>query len=454
MSDSPSRSADPALALLLALLVGQFVVVLTHYQQHIGNDEDYWSAKGRYIAEHHRFAPLDPHALAVEGGREWGNSDWRPQGYALFVAIVSGGDFHDIPGDLRLALTVTQFLLLATILVALYQLAARAGAHRWLAALILGLSPWTFEFVNRIFADPLNAFVATLGLILLWRSNIFLGTLVFSTTLLLRPEMFVLPPLMAVIAILLRGRPRWRDFGLAAAAFALVAGAQLGYRASVNPSGGVYGGLHISNSGAFHWANTWPGTEKEGYDFVYVLTEGRTPPPLPARAFAHQGERNRVSAIVSRVVASHTYLQSDDAAFEQLARERRQRAPVTVALLRLWHAAHLWVNLENPDPLLGALARLSRAERRPILGGLLALKLAIFALAAVAAARALARLRGGIADTYDRLTLLMASFIAGRTLLIGLMLNWKVHRYALAAWPAMLWCAVAALRPSRTEVQA
>lgn len=30
-----------------------------------------------------------------------------------------------------------------------------------------------------------------------------------------------------------------------------------------------------------------------------------------------------------------------------------------------------------------------------------------------------------------------------------LFLNWKVHRYVLAAWPAMLWCACAALRRHR-----
>lgn len=456
------RRFDPALALLVVLLGVQLAVTLAHYHHPLITDEIYWVRNARHLVEHGSLPPIDPAALAAENGQAWAASDWRPQGYTLFLALCSLGDFDRPDVTLRLRATSVQFLLLAAIVIALYRLAVRAGASRWMAAFILGLSPWTFEFVNELGADSLNAFVTTLALLLLWRWIadrrrgavwLFWAALAASVPLLVRPEMLALVPVVIGLAMLLR-RPFTRaELFAAAAAFALVLGVQVAYRIWFTGKPGIYGGMQqIVNGGAFHWAETWPGTEKEGYDFVYLLTEGR-PIDLPGRAFADERERQRVQSIVDRVRARGRYTREDDAAFEALARERTRRFPLLVASLRLWHMAHLWLNDENPNPLLDALRPVPRKARRPIYGALLVLRLAIYAAAAFAAVRAAVRLRRGEADAFDRLTLLMAGFILARSLLVGLVLNWKVHRYVLVAWPAMLWCACAALRTSSPRVE-
>lgn len=439
------RRPDPALALLVALLAAQCAVVLTHYRGPVMNDEAYWLAKARYLTEHHRFPPIDANALAAQDGRGWGNSDWRPQLYTIVVAAVSGGDLQDAEGSLRLRMTILQFALLAAVLIALYLTARPAlpPRARLLAAALLGIAPWTFEYVNDISSDPPNAFMATLGILLLWRAEgarrWFVAMLVLSLTILLRPEMIVIPPLLALVAMLLRRRIVLREALAAVAAFIIVIAAQVAYRTSFTGRLGLFGGLHITNKGAFDWTKTWLGTEKEAYDFVYAISEGRPEHSLPARAFANDDERRRVDAIIDRVAARHQYRAEDDVAFEQLARERRERAPVRTLLLRLWNVVHVWVNVENPQPLLQTLASVPRAVRRPILGGLFVLRIAVLVMAAAG------MLHARTSSALGRLTLLMATFTVARTLLIGVALNWKVHRYVLAAWPAMLWCGVALL---------
>lgn len=448
-------------ALLILLLLAQFALTLTHYARPIGADERYWIGKARYLTEHGRFPPIAPEALAAQKGA-WGLSDWRPPGFPLFLAALSLGDFDDPGTVLRLRVTIAQFVLLAGIVIALFRIALAAGLHgrrRLAAAVILGAAPWTFGFADDMSgADAFNAFMISAALLLLWRWIaeprhgavwLFWASVAASLPLLIRPEMIVLAPVVVGLAMLLRWPPRLAEMAAAVAAFLLVAGAQVAYRASVTGEPGFYGGLHIRNRGAFHWASTWPGTEKEGYDFVYALTEARYERPLPDRAFANEEERRTVQQIIDRVLARGHYAEEDDAAFDRLARERNARAPWLAPALRVWHTAALWLNTENPPAILQALAPVPRSVRRPIYGALLLFRLACYALAIAATIRALIRLRRGEADAFDRLTLLMAGFILARSLLIGMVLNWKVYRYASAAWPAMLWCAASALAAAR-----
>ena len=99
-------------------------------------------------------------------------------------------------------------------------------------------------------------------------------------------------------------------------------------------------------------ATVYPGTcLLEGTN----ISEGRGTPPLPSRAFADQRERERVEAIVTRVTQRGRYTAADDAEFEKLAHERVERMPIRTSLLRLWHATHNWINIENPSPLLDLL---------------------------------------------------------------------------------------------------
>jgi hypothetical protein len=457
-----SRPDPRALVLLVSLLAAHLVLTVAHHHHPLVTDEFYWVRNARHLVEHCRFPALDPTALAAEKGQAWAASDWRPQGFTVFLAVCSLGDFDAPDTTLRLRVTVVQFLLLASILLWLYRLAVRGGFSPWVSAVILGASPWTFEFVNDLGADSLNAFVASLALLLLWRwvaaahrttDRLFWAAFTASLPLLLRPEMIVLAPVMVGLAILLRWPPRGRDLAAAAIAFTIVAGVQVAYRLSVAGEIGIYGGRQqIVNRGAFHWAETWPGTEKEGYDFVYLLTEGRVL-SLPDRAFADADEKKRVQQILDRVRATGRYTSEDDAAFERLASERKRRFPILVASLRLWHVAHLWLNNENPNPILVALTPVPRVVRRPIYGALLLLRVVIYSLAIIATARALARFNRGEADAFDRLTLLMAGLIVARSVLVGGIFNWKVHRYVLTAWPAMLWCACAAFRMNGKAVR-
>ncbi|HEY2828821.1 MAG TPA: hypothetical protein VGJ88_01795 [Thermoanaerobaculia bacterium] len=448
------RFADPGLALLLALLAAQCAIELAYYRHPLVTDEFYWVGKAQYIATHHRLQPAARESIAAERGERWGTSDWRPQGFPLFVALVSGGDFTDPAGALRLRLTLIMCIGMSVVLLTLYSIVAPflPIGRRLAAAAILGAAPWPFEGINEIGTDALNTVITTAALLLLWHwcvdrghgaLTLFVASLIAAVPLLLRPEMIVMAPLLIAAALVVR-RPSATELLAVVLAFGVIAGAQFAYRLWFTGRPGFYGGLHIENQGAFDWTNTWPGTEKEGYDFVYAVTEGRKA-PLPSRAFADEGERARVSAIVTRVTRSGRYTADDDTAFEQLARERKARAPVATFLLRVWHTVHLWVNIENPSPLLDLLANVSRTTRRPILGALVLLRLLILTLAFLSMVRVFGSLRDRAIGNLSALTFLALSFIVSRSLLIGAVLNWKVHRYVLAAWPAMLWCAIAAL---------
>lgn len=443
---TPRRPVDPALALLLLVLAGHFAVIVACYRHPLITDEVYYVAKAQYIAEHHRFAPIDPHALAAERGLEWGNSDWRPPGYPLLVAALSLGDFRDPAGALRLRLTIAQFLMVAASLVALYRLAVACGVGgraRFAAALLLAIPPWTFAVVNEIGPDPENLALVTFGLIALGRKRIALAALLLSLTLFFRPEMIVLPPVVIGFALLMWRRPTfWRDAVIAASIYLALVGAQVAYRTAMTGQPGVFGGLHIYNRGAFDWANTWVGTEKETYDFVYNLGEA-LPARVPERAFDSAAERAAVERIVERVRARGAYTAEDDAEFERLAREKTRQHPLRVLALRGWHTVHLWLNVEQNNPLLAAMANVPRAVRLPLWGALLLLRLAAIALAGIAGVRALR----APATAANQFVLLFLFFAVVRSLFIGAVLNWNVHRYVLSAWPPVLWCATAALRP-------
>ena len=58
------------------------------------------------------------------------------------------------------------------------------------------------------------------------------------------------------------------------------------------------------------------------------------------------------------------------------------------------------------------------------------------------------------ADEYDDLTLLMFAWVVARSILVGVILGWRVHRYILSAWVPLLFCASRMLvRRSPSSVQ-
>lgn len=429
--------------ILLALLLAHSAIVLRHHARPLITDELYYAAKARYVATHGAFPKAGAQELELVANRAWGTSDWRPPGYPLFLVLVAGSGIHD-DAALRLRVTIVQIALLIALILAVYRLVPRES--KWPAALLLGLAPWPFEFANDIGPDALNAVLAGFALLLLWRRTpMFLAMLVAASTLLFRPEMIAMVPAFAIAAIALRPKRTWRDMLAAVLAFSIVAGIQIGYRTWFTGKPDLFGGLRVANAGAFNWTRTWIGTEKEAYDFVYAVTEGRLE-ELPGRAFSNERERALVEGTM-REAHARGYSAELDARFQALADQRRREHPLLWLTVRALNVVQVWVNLETNSTLLDALTPVPRIIRRPLLGGLLVLRLLILVCAFIGAVRAWKRWRRGEADDLDRLTLLMFAYAVCRTLLVGIVLDWRVHRYVVSAWIPVIWCAIRGLSP-------
>jgi hypothetical protein len=424
------------LVVLVALLAAQSALVLTHIpSSRLTGDEPYYVAKARHLVEHGRFPKARPADLAAEAGAP-GNSDWRPQGYPAFVALVSGGEFETVA--LRRRVTVAQLALVLVSIAVAWTLTGRT----LVAAIVLGVSPWPFAFVTQILSDSLNACIAFIALALLYRwaistashnALLFAGALLSAATLLLRPEMAAIAPVPVAVALFLR----WRRHSLKAAhvvaacvAMLLVVAVQFSYRTwfsgRVEPT--LFGGLHIYNPGAFAWVNSWIGTEHDAYDFVYGLAQGDPEHPLPDRAFADDAERHAVETLRARTRA-HGFSPEVDQGFAQLAAKRKNERPFgAIVLPRLWHTVHVWVNTETNEQLLAWLGNWPRPARRALIGALLLLKAGLLLLFVWRIIRRRA----------SPLVMMMGSFVIARTLLVGLVLNWMVNRYLLVAWLPLL----------------
>lgn len=439
--------------LLIALLALQGVLAVLRHgpDSRFGGDEPYYVEKARTIARLGALPRASARDLAIERGEIKGVGDWRPPGYPLLVAICSLGNFE--PLALHRRVTVMQLLALAAALWWLFETLMRfvpAGSSAGFGlAVLLGALPWPFEFVGLVGPDSLNASCCLIAVLLLWREQFFAGSLVAALCMFLRPDMLALTPLLIAAAWLVSSRRR-SDAFRCAAAFLLVLGLQFGYRAyftrTLTPD--PFGGFNLADRGAYDWAHSWLGTEREGYDFVYGLTNGRLTANLPDRAFANDGERRTVMELVERV-RREGYSQEIDAAFARLTAERLRADPLRANIApRLWHTAHLWLNDETNEQLLVALAHMPRWPRRILIGALLVTKFALLLGFAVAVWKFSGR------DPLGRLIVLMAVVVIARTLVIGVALNWMVHRYVLVAWPHILGCVAAAYlaRNSRRSI--
>jgi hypothetical protein len=421
---------------LIALLVVHFVIILRHHARPLITDELYYFDRAHYFAQDRGLKPIDERVTT-------GPSDWRPPGYPILLGTFGYGTFDD-PAAFRLRVTIVQFLAVAALLIATFVFFTRSTndtrAH-WIAAILFGLAPWPFEFTNDIGPDELAAALIGCSLLLLWRargsSSWLHAVMGFSLSLTLRPEMIVMPPFIAAAAFTINRRWSVRNVVAAALGFGVIVGAQVLYRTTHSGRVSIFGEFRIANAGAFHWTRTWFGTEKEAYDFVYAITEGRSH-ELPARAFDSDQERGLVE-VLTRYAQANGYSPGIDATFENLANQRTRRHPLRTMLVRAANVFHVWINLETPSPILEELTPVPRPIRRVLLGGLLLLRIVIIVAGFIGAWRA-----RHSADPYDKLTLLMFAYIVLRTLLVGIVLDWRVHRYMLSAWIPLLWCAARA----------
>ncbi|HVT45427.1 MAG TPA: hypothetical protein VMT00_13680 [Thermoanaerobaculia bacterium] len=447
------------LAALLALQFAVFVGVSDWTSHFPGGDEPYYVLKAIHLAEHRAFPRASGEVRLVEEGKAWGATDFRPPGYALFVALCNG--FRTDVEGLRFRCGVAQFLLMAVTLFALHRVLTRfvpdVRAH-YAAAILFGVQPWTFEYAGSIVPDSLTASLAGLGLAALAGvvdgrhavRRMAPGALLLGSTFLLRPEMFILVPLVLAAAVMLRSRTHAdRATGRVAVAATVVFLAmtllQVTYRIYFSGSPGLFGRRVLPNPGAFAWVHTWINTEKSGYDAIVFRLRAEEPLSLseiPARAFAHEGEREAIGRALE-IAESVGYGAEADRIFGEVASQRVREKPLRRFVLpRLWRTAHLWLNLETSSTLRNLLEPVPRGIRRVVYGGFFVLKLVVLALTVLLVA-ILWRRRHRPAP-FDGWLVILLVFIVGRTLLIGIGFGSMEHRYVLAAWPPMLVCAAAA----------
>ena len=428
---------------LIVLLAVQAAITVPSATRLFWGDEPYYVQKAQAIVEQGRLPKATAHDLAVENG-EWGNSDWRPPGYALIVAAISGGDFTE--RSLRPRVTALQFAMIAAaVLLAFTLLRDQSFRVRLIAAIVIGIVPWPYAFVTTVGPDSLNASLAFLALFLLRRRETLVsGALLLSLTFLLRPEMIAVVPVPIGVALLVH-RAKARQWALGIAAFLLLVAVQYGYRTyfigRFSPS--LFGGLNIYNAGLFRWVNSWIGTEDEAYDFVYGMgSHDNSRAELPARAFANEREQ-RIVAELRAETRAHGFSPEIDRRFGALADQRIRERPIVAGVVpRLWHAVHLWLNTETSDQLLRVWIPVPRPLRRVLLGLLLLLKAALVAAFPVALFATRRRWRT------EPVIAILAAHVIARTVLIGIVLNWMVYRYMVTAWLPLL--VVVFLAPRRS----
>ncbi len=421
-------------------------------------DEPYYLNKADYLVRNGRLPKISPKSEAILAGQALGYSDTRPPGYPVFLALVRW--VTPTHWSLRRSCTAVQALAMAATLLALYltmcRWVASTGARVAIAAL-LGIQPWSFEYVGNVYPDPLLASLVGMALLIapwFWERRGGVAFLVgfalaLSLTILLRPEMLVVVPIILGLAIGLKDsdwRSKVRYLSVAALLFFAVVSVQVAYRWYFAGRVEVVGPFLYDDKEAYDWVHTWFGTEHEMYDFVFALTNKTARiEDLPSRAFATVDEREQIDQLTKRIV-QEGYTWSNKNALEAVVEQKVASNWFLFALLpRLWRTSHLWLNVETNGRLLELLAAVPRVIRKGLLLGLLLAKTGCLAGAAWVTGRAVGRFRADVSGPMDHLTILMSAFVVSRTALIGLFLGWGIHRYALAAWPPLLWCAGAAV---------
>ena len=445
--------------LLLILLLGVQLAILlaAPWPRDLVGDETSFFNKAATFASTGAFPRARPNEIDIMEGRVRGNTDYRPVGYPVLLAGLSG---------LRVTLPWTHWI------AAITQFAAMCGAllliHTviwslannlmvlWLMTVLLGVQPWTFEYVRSLLPDSFTASITTVALVLLIRylrtnslSSLLWGTVVLSFTLLLRAEMVALAP-FTIAAVVIASKPPLRRLvvhgGVAAMVFASVLSVQVAYRWWFIGQPGLYGPLRGVDEGAYAWVYTWVNTERT-LDFIWTMKDGRVSiEDVPARAFDSASERERIAKAFDLVRREGKLVPEADEILRAVAEERVARSPIRNWLLpRILRASQLWFNRETNSQLLGVLADVPRPIRRPFLGMLLSLRVSTLLLGIAGSAIVLRdTLRRG-AQGAQFAALPFALFIILRTAYVGGVHGSMEHRYMLNAWPAMIVCATVGL---------
>jgi hypothetical protein len=455
-SDQSRGSTLPLFFAVIALGL-QFVLVLFHNERPLTQREVYFSGKASYFDENGSLPKAGRRERDREAGHLYGASDWRPPGYPVALSAIGGGAFSE-PRLLRVRVLAVQFALTAVAVLVLLQLLCRdvvSTRFRWIAAIALAAVPFPFEFVSEIAPDTLAAVLVVLAFALVWRwiakpagaPTFFFAMLAASLPLLLRPELIAFAPLLAIAAFVAARRVRAAEVVAALLAIGLAIGAQAAYRKHFIGHYGLYGAYRTPVSGAVDWTRTWLGTEKEGLGLVDELAESRVA-PVPERAWGDANERKTIEEAFA-AAARDGYGRNEDEAFASVAQKRRREHGSLVLLVRALNPVQLWIHNATGYEIGKTLEAMPHPLQRPLRMLLIILRIAAVVLGIAGIAGAFGRWLRRTSDAADALTLTMAVWIAGITILAGLVLDWRIHRLVQTAWLPMLWCAAMAFRPKR-----
>ena len=392
--------------------------------------------------------------------RAKGSGDWRPIGYSLFLACINGITGNWVTS--RIVCALIQFTLLSFVLIVFQTIACwnlKQSRALFITAILLGLQRWVFEDSRNMIPDSLTASLTTLGLLGLCAASslknqlqipaFIVSGVILCSTIFLRPEMIVMTPLFILAVVVFEKHRRsivLRKMVIGLFILFMFLAFQILYWEKSTGKWEIYGNYSVRKLGAHNWTQSWFSTEQMAYaGFLHDNNIfSKTLNDFPEHAFADEWERNTIGEALARARQKQIYDQSVDALFQKVAEKRvRDNYFINSVLTRVWRTGMMWFYFESDNPV-------SKRVNQPVLRsaiplGFYLLKMIIFALAVCSAIFTIRSIRNGTFDWYHRLTGLMLLCITIRTLLMGVVLGWMIHRYALAAWPAMMWCAVSAI---------
>lgn len=426
----------------------------------------YYVRKSEALVRTGSFEKPTERDLAVLRGDAPGQSDFRPPGYPVFLALlgVTGENWHGRDRLVAAVQLLAVFACLGWILErAIGALPPRGGI---VAAVVLGVQPWTAEFAYHRAPDTLNAAIVFAGAVLAARAATAgspgrrtalaaASAAALAVCSFLRPEMLAFAPLVpgAGLWVLARREGR-RAAAVPALAAALVLAAAVGghaaYRWTVFGERAVVGRFQPNAPGVARWLKTWTSTDGDLRGIRNVLVSGGRVrfDRIPDRAFADDREREAVRAIVEDVARRGEYLPEHDGAFDRIAGDRVRADPLANLVgTRLWSASALLLvpgHAVSPH----AAKDLPPPVKRPIAWGLIGLRILVLGAAAVAMGRVLRRPPGAGATAVDVVVLAGAAVAIVRVAWLGLGRGVLEHRYAVLLWPFLLLAAVAWLAQS------
>ena len=387
---------------------------------------------------------------------------WRPAGYATYLACCSRiVGFWEAA---RLPCTVIQFSLMALVLVLLHWLACRAlpGSY-WLCAvaLVLGIQPWCFEDSRTMIPDSLTASITTIGIVGLFAyiqrsqkkvdSSLLVASAILCLAAWLRAEMIVIVPILIAAAILLK---RLNEPVSARHLFYLLLISSMFLMAAIFIRANFVRKLALTSQGSLglagvsSWTKTWFSTEKTAYsNFLhgkkFLNADVRD---FPDHAFADDAERNKIARAFQLLKTKKEYDLEVDRIFRGVAEKRsNENFLINRIFTKVWRTLQIWLYVDTNNRLLLVSGPSIRIFSSLILTGLYILKITLFLLAGYSFYQVVRNLTNGTLGWHHRLTALMLLCVITRTLLMGTVLDWTIHRYALVAWPAMLWCAISGI---------